>query len=340
MASTTAWAQYAGHISSFVADANTGQVLSAQDADLERYPASLTKLMTLYLAFRALDEDKISLDQLVPISIHAASMEPSKLGLRPGNYITVEQAILALVTKSANDAACALGELLGGGSEEAFGQIMTQQARALGMDHTTFKNASGLPDPEQVTTARDLATLTRHIIQDFPDNYHYFGVPYFVFHGRVINNHDPMLKIYPGADGLKTGYTASAGHNLVTSAQRGDVRLIGVVLGAHNNPQRSSIMANILDDGFAREGAPVVTHPLVLARASSSYPAHTVRHRRKTVRHLASPNASEVAEASLSTRHRKARKVRILHSSSVNAKVRLIPLNTRTVKKSAHRNKG
>ncbi len=249
-------AQYVGRVSSFVMDANTGRVLQEYNPDLRRYPASLTKLMTLYLAFKALQGNRISLDEAVPVSSHSASMEPSKLGLVPGSYLTVEQAILALVTKSANDAACALGELIGGGSEQRFAQMMTLQARMLGMTSTSFRNASGLPDTEQVTTARDLAMLTRHLMREFPGDYHYFSVPAFMFHGRYISNHDSMLRTYPGVDGLKTGYTAEAGHNLVSSAVHGSVRLIGVVLGARTNPERSAMMSNLFDAGFHMEGVP------------------------------------------------------------------------------------
>ena len=276
MASRPAQAQYVGQVSSFVLDANTGQVLQQYNADLQRFPASLTKLMTIYLAFQALRDNRIALDQAVPVSAHAASMEPTKLGLVPGTYVTVEQAILALVTKSANDAACALGEMLAGGDEPRFGQLMTQQARLLGMTNTTFRNASGLPNPEQVSTARDFATLARHLIRDFPDEYHYFAVPAFLFHGRTIGNHDPMLRIYPGADGLKTGYTADAGHNLVSSAIRGNVRLIGVLLGARTNPQRTAMMANLLDAGFQQEGVPIMalTTPHTLVRSLPRLPGH------------------------------------------------------------------
>ncbi|MBE7211692.1 MAG: D-alanyl-D-alanine carboxypeptidase [Gluconacetobacter diazotrophicus] len=256
-----AHAQYRGQLSTVVMDASTGNVLQQSNPDLQRYPASLTKLMTLYLAFDALRQNRISLDQAVPVSAHAASMEPSKLDLQPGSYVTVEQAILGLVTKSANDAACALGEMLGGGDEVAFAQMMTQKARSLGMSSTTFRNASGLPDAEQVSTARDFAQLTRHLIQDFPEQYHYFSVPGFLFHGREVPNHDPMLRVYPGADGLKTGYTVDAGLNLVTSAVRGNVRLIGVVLGARTSPQRVTVMASLLDQGFSAEGVPVDMHP-------------------------------------------------------------------------------
>jgi len=243
--------------SSIVIDAGTGRVLSAMNADDERYPASLTKMMTLYMLFEALRDNRVSLDQLVPVSEHAASMAPTKLGLTPGTRITVEQAVLGLVTKSANDAASALGELMGGG-EERFAEMMTLRARALGMTHTQFRNASGLPDFNQVTTARDMAILARHLVQDFPDQYHYFSTPSFVFRGHLIPNHDPMLRAYPGADGLKTGYIDASGHNLVTSALRANVRLIGVVLGARSNGERDLDMRAQLDDGFERLDVPPI----------------------------------------------------------------------------------
>ena len=243
--------------SSIVVDARSGNVLSQASADELRHPASLTKMMTLYMLFEALRDRRVQLDQPVPVSAHAASMSPTKLGLVPGNYITVEQAILGLVTMSANDAAAALGELMGG-DEDRFAQMMTLRARALGMTHSVFENASGLPDPDQVTTARDMAILARHLVQDFPQEYRYFSTPSFVFHGRTILNHDHMLQTYPGADGLKTGFTNASGHNLVTSAVRNDTRLIGVVLGAATNPERDQHMAALLDRGFESEGVPVL----------------------------------------------------------------------------------
>ena len=240
-----------------VVDAGTGNVLSASSADEMRYPASLTKMMTLYMLFDALRDRRVSLDQQVPVSNWAASMSPTKLGLVPGMSITVEQAILGLVTKSANDAAAALGEMLGG-DEERFAQMMTLRARALGMTRTTFRNASGLPDPDQMTTARDMATLARHLVQDHPAYYRYFSTPSFVFHGRFIPNHQTMLQTYPGADGLKTGWIRDSGYNLVTSAVHGDARMIGVVLGAANAGERDAQMAMQLDDGFSRVGAPMM----------------------------------------------------------------------------------
>ena len=242
--------------SSIVVDAASGDVLEQVNADQPRYPASLTKMMTLYLTFEALRDRRIALEQAVPVSPHAAAMEPSKLGLMPGTRLTVEQAILGLITKSANDAAAALAELLGG-SEDRFSQMMTLRARALGMGHTTFMNASGLPNMEQWTTARDLAILARRLIGDFPTYYGYFSTPSFAWHRQVIFNHDNMLRTYPGADGLKTGYTEASGHNLVTSAVRGGVRLVGVVLGASSNPERDVHMASLLDSGFEQMDVPI-----------------------------------------------------------------------------------
>lgn len=210
--------------------------------------------MTLYMTFEALRSHRITLGHPVPVSRHAASMEPTKLWLVPGTRITVEQCILGMVTVSANDAAAAMGELLGG-SESRFAQSMTRTARRLGLSHTVFRNASGLPDPAQVTTARDMAMLARALIRDFPQFYHYFSVPSFSFHGRTIYGHDPMLGAYDGVDGLKTGYTSAAGFNLATSAMRHGVRIIGIVLGAPSSPQRNATMVSLLDRGFARFGS-------------------------------------------------------------------------------------
>jgi D-alanyl-D-alanine carboxypeptidase len=250
--------------SSIVVDATSGDVLEEVNPDELRHPASLTKMMTLYLTFEALRDRRITLDQTVPVSAHAASMEPSKLGLIPGTHLTVEQAILGLVTKSANDAASALGEFLGG-SEDRFAQMMTLRARALGMEHSTFMNASGLPDPDQWVTARDLAILSRRLINDFPGYYRYFSTPSFAWHRQIIFNHDNLLRTYPGADGLKTGYTDASGHNLVTSAVRDNVRLIGVVLGAGSNGERDIHMASLLDHGFEQMDVPLFHKPVPIA---------------------------------------------------------------------------
>lgn len=265
----SAWAQIGSdRYSSIVVDAATGDVLEAANPDAPRHPASLAKLMTLYMAFEALRDRRITAEQPVPVSMHAASMEPSKLGLVPGTRLTVEEAILGLVTKSANDAAAALGELLGG-SEDRFAQMMTLRARALGMSHTTFTNASGLPDPNEWTTARDLAILARRVVTDFPGFYPFFSIHSFTFQRRVIFNHDRMLQSYPGADGMKTGYTEASGHNLITSAVHSGVRLIGVVLGAASNPERDAHMAMLLNQGFGEMDVPPEHRTAIASRLPS-----------------------------------------------------------------------
>jgi D-alanyl-D-alanine carboxypeptidase len=267
----TAFAQLGAAPSNIVIDAASGRVLEADHPDELRFPASLTKMMTLYMTFDALRRHRISLRQLVPVSRHAASMEPTKLWLKPGMRVTVEQCILGMVTVSANDAAAAMGELLGG-SEGRFAAMMTQRARALGLRRTVFRNASGLPNPGQVTTARDMAVLARHLITDFPEYYGYFRVRSFVFQGRTVYGHDPMLAAYPGADGLKTGYTSAAGFNMATSAVRGGVRLIGIVLGSPSVQQRSVTMIGLLNAGFDHEGAAVE----VATAASRTDPPHLI----------------------------------------------------------------
>lgn len=253
--------QSSDQYSSIVVDAASGTILSQDNPDARRFPASLTKMMTLYLLFEAVRDRRVGLNEPVPVSASAAAKEPTKLGLLPGTYITVEQAALGLVTKSANDAAAAIGEMLGG-DEERFAQMMTLRARALGMTNTTFRNASGLPDEGQVTTARDMATLAKRLIDDFPTYYWYFSVPSFRFQGRLVLNHQRMLQTYPGADGLKTGYIASSGYNVVTSAVHGNVRLIGVVMGAYTGGERDQQMSSLLDQGFARTGAPMVARAI------------------------------------------------------------------------------
>ncbi len=238
-----------------------GQVLSADSADEQRFPASLTKMMTLYMLFEAMRERRLTPDSRILMTAEAASRPPSKLGLPAGMSLSVEQAILAVVTRSANDVAAAIGEQLGG-SEERFAQMMTQRARQLGMTRTTFRNASGLPDAEQLTTARDMALLGARLLQDFPQHYRYFGTTHFRWQNRAIHNHNHMLSAYSGADGIKTGYTRWSGFNIVTSAERDGVRLVGVVLGGGSWVERDRHMAALLDDGFARLG---------VARRANSY---------------------------------------------------------------------
>jgi D-alanyl-D-alanine carboxypeptidase len=237
-----------------VVDNRSGNVLVSANADETRHPASLTKMMTLYMVFEALREGRLDLQSRITFSDEAAARPPSKLGIPAGQSITVEQAILALVTRSANDVAAAVGERLSGGSEARFGQMMTMRARALGMTRTTFRNASGLPDSEQVTTARDMATLGRRLIADFPERYHYFGVSHAQFGGLRIRNHNRMLESYEGVDGIKTGFINASGFNIVTSASRGGHRVVGAVFGGTSWHERDRHMAGLLDRGFDQLG--------------------------------------------------------------------------------------
>jgi D-alanyl-D-alanine carboxypeptidase len=232
-------------------DATSGEVLAQDGADVPRYPASLTKLMTLDLAFQALRAGRITLDTPIPVSGHATSVEPVKLGLFPGETLTVRQAILAMTTMSANDAATALGEYLGSGSEVRCAALMTARAHQLGMAQTQFYNASGLPNPGQVTTARDLAVLARDIVVNFPEDQQFFEVQEFDFNGHAVYSNNHMLKTYPGATGMKTGYTTLAEHNLVTSAVRGGHVLIGVELHEPSWGATYQQMTAMLDNGFA-----------------------------------------------------------------------------------------
>lgn len=229
-----------------VVDAKTGKVLFSSNADAQRYPASLTKMMTLYLLFDAIESGKTRLDARIKMSAFAASQPPSKLGLKPGKTISVRDAILALVTKSANDVATAVAEHVAG-SEKAFAQRMTTRARQLGMSHTTFRNAHGLPNSGQVTTARDLATLARALQDHFPQHYSYFSTPSFVWQGRRIANHNRLLGRVAGVNGIKTGYTRASGFNLVTSVDRGGRKIVAVVLGGDTSKARDKRMVSLID---------------------------------------------------------------------------------------------
>jgi len=240
--------------SAVVIDAQTGQTLFGSSATAPRHPASLTKMMTLYLVFEAMRRGELRPDQRLVMTPYAASKPPSKLGLAPGNSLTVENAIYAVVTKSANDIATLLGETLGGGSEARFAQMMTLRARALGMSGTTFRNASGLPDIDQVTTAQDMAILGRRLQQDFPEYYHYFGTRQHRMGSLTLRNHNHMLTDYEGVDGIKTGYIDASGFNIVSSARRGGARLIVAVFGGSSWSERDRHAAALLDRGFAELG--------------------------------------------------------------------------------------
>jgi D-alanyl-D-alanine carboxypeptidase len=242
---------YSPQFSSIIVDANSGATLTANNPDATRFPASLTKIMTLYLLFERLESGKLKLDSELPVSEHASEQAPTKLGLRPGQTISVEDAIKGLVTRSANDASVVIAEAISG-DEEDFAKLMTRKARALGMSKTVYRNANGLPNSEQVTTARDQATLGRAIQERFPRYYRYFATSSFVYRGHAIRNHNRLLGNVEGVDGIKTGYTRASGFNLVTSMRRGNRHLVGVVLGGRSGGSRDAIMRNLLAENLAK----------------------------------------------------------------------------------------
>ncbi|WP_246741415.1 D-alanyl-D-alanine carboxypeptidase [Mesorhizobium loti] len=234
-----------------VVDAKTGKVLYSADANGRRYPASLTKMMTLYLTFEALAKGKISRNSPVVFSAHASAEAPTKLGVKPGGSVTVDTAILSIVTKSANDSATALGEMLGG-NETTFARMMTAKARALGMNGTVFRNANGLPDPGQFTTARDMATLGIALREHFPQYYGYFSQRSFLYGRQRINGHNRLLGRIKGVDGIKTGYTRASGFNLVSSVNDGNRRLVAVVMGGTSGGSRDNQMAGLINTYMPR----------------------------------------------------------------------------------------
>jgi len=236
---------------SIVIHADTGDVLHEANADASRYPASLTKMMTLYMLFEALEQGKITLDTRMRVSVHAASMPQTNIGLRAGRKLSVRDAILALIVRSANDVAVVVAEALGQ-TESNFGRMMTEKARVLGMSATTFRNASGLPNRVQKTTARDMVTLSAHLMKDFPQFYHYFSTQIFSYKGTIYQSHNRMVRNIPGVDGLKTGFIRASGFNVATSAKRGDCRVIGVVMGGRTAASRDRHMAKLLDRGFKK----------------------------------------------------------------------------------------
>ena len=235
---------------SIVVDANTGEVMYALRADQRRFPASITKVMTLYLTFEALATGRLTMDERVPFSAHAAAQAPSKLGVPVGDSISVREAILGITVKSANDAASALAEKVGG-TEQRFAELMTLRAQELGMKGTTYVNANGLPDARQVSTARDIAVLARAVMRDYPQYYGFFNAGSMSWQGHEVYNRHSFLKTIPGVDGLKTGYTNAAGHNLVASAVRDGRRLITVVLGGTSTATRDENVENLFDAGFS-----------------------------------------------------------------------------------------
>ena len=246
-----------------VVDAGSGKVVFARNADESRFPASLTKIMTLYLLFEDLKAKRVTLDTKFKVSAHAAGQPPSNIGLKRGQSIRAEDAIKVLVTKSANDVAAVVGEALAG-SVPAFAERMTRKARELGMSRTTFRNASGLPHPKQVTTARDMATLGLRIQRDFPDMYKAFSLRSYSYGGRAYRNHNSLLGKVGGMDGIKTGYIRASGFNLCASVERNDKRIVAVVMGGRTAASRNQYMASLIEDMFR-------TAPLTRADAIAAY---------------------------------------------------------------------
>ncbi len=236
---------------SIVLDHETGRVLYSRRADTRLHPASLTKMMSLLMAFEALDARRFTLNSPLTVSRYAASQPPSKLGLRVGSTISMDNAIRAMAVKSANDVSVVLAEAIGG-TEAKFAEMMTRRARQLGMRSTTFRNPHGLTDRYHLSTARDMATLVRHILTHHPDRMHYFGTRYFTYAGRRMRNSNRLLGVYPGMDGMKTGYTRAAGFNLAATATRFDRRLVVVVFGGRRGAWRNAHVSELLDWGFRR----------------------------------------------------------------------------------------
>ncbi|QFY59279.1 D-alanyl-D-alanine carboxypeptidase [Rhizobium grahamii] len=291
---------------SLILDARTGKVLTSENADVLNHPASLTKMMTIYMAFEAINRGKMSWNTPIVVSKYAASRPPTKLGVRAGETITVREAILGMITKSANDAAAAMGEKLGG-SESNFARLMTQRARQLGMSRTTFYNASGLPDARQVTTARDMSTLAIALMKNYPSEYRMFSTASFNFRGRTIRGHNNLMYRYQGMDGIKTGYTNASGFNLVSAVKDGNRRVVGVVLGGRTARSRDDKMAGLLDKYLGRAsssgGAKLVASvnsrpPVEVASAAddSDLPIPASAPRVADV----APNAPDIARSELS----------------------------------------
>jgi D-alanyl-D-alanine carboxypeptidase len=246
-----------------ILDGATGKVLYARNQYAERHPASLTKMMTLYLLFEALKAGKVTMQTPLPVSVHASQQKPTKLNLRPGETISVDTAIRAIVIRSANDVAVVIAEALGG-TEAHFGEMMTRKAHELGMKETNYHNASGLPDPLQITTAADLGVLARHVAYDFPQYFPYFSLSGFTYRGTWYPTHDNLIGHYQGADGIKTGYTGASGFNLVSSVVRGGAHIIGVVMGGRTAVRRDFEMMRLLDNAFTE----IAANPALVARVN------------------------------------------------------------------------
>ena len=286
---------HAGYAAIVVSESD-GQVITAVNPDEPNHPASLAKMMTLYLTFEALQKGTLKLDQELPVSSWAASKAPTKLDLRNGQTIAVEDCVLGMITKSANDAATVVAEGLGG-SEGHFVELMNAEAVRLGMTNTHFANASGLPDPDDTTTARDMSKLAMALYHDYPQYAHYFSTKDFTFRGRLVRGHNNLMDKYPGMDGLKTGYTNASGFNLASTAIKDGRRLFSVVLGGHTAASRDRLMARLLDDGFDDRETPAT-----LVAQAAAVPAAAKGARAKAGSKSSAAKTSALAEATPASR--------------------------------------
>jgi D-alanyl-D-alanine carboxypeptidase len=318
---------YSPPSSSIVVDGNSGAVLHAANADAARHPASLTKIMTLYLLFERLEAGKVKLDTPLKISAHAAEQAPTKLGVKPGQTLAVEDAIKAVVTKSANDAAVAIAENLGGGEDE-FARMMTTKAHALGMSRTTYVNASGLPNDDQITTAHDQALLGRAIQERFPRYYRYFSTEQFTYHGHAMRNHNHLLGVVGGVDGIKTGYTHVSGFNLVTSVHRDGRYIIAVVLGGRSAGERDAHMRELIN-GHIREASLQRTAPAIAERMDTRPEPRNPSSERSEQR--AEPKPVAVARASASPRSEQLSSGRIGNGAPATGGDPIQPLLVKTI---------
>jgi D-alanyl-D-alanine carboxypeptidase len=312
-----------GRFAALAVDARTGAILFSKDADGQRHPASLTKMMTLYLMFEDLKQGRITMDTKLTVSARAARMAPSKLGLKPGTTITVETAIKALVIKSANDVAAVVGENLSG-TESAFAARMTRKAREIGMSRTHYANASGLPNPSQVTTARDQATLGLRLMRDYPQYYPYFRAKSFTFRGRTIRTHNGLVLRYRGTDGIKTGYINASGYNLVTSTKRNDKRLVGVVIGGRTASQRNSYMVSMLNSVFSKAKS---GNTIAAAAGTSAGAINPIANMVKPVRKSA-PTVAPIVAAAVPTTDDKFELARAAESAAMEQKAAQAALGT------------
>lgn len=309
---------------SLVVDANSGAVLHNKDADAPVYPASLTKMMTLYMTFELIEQGRLSYSSKIKMTEEGAAAAPSKLDLEPGEELTVLDAIKALVTKSANDVAIALAQHIGG-TEANFARLMTKKAADIGMTKTTFRNASGLPDPDQTTTARDMVTLGLRLQDDFPRHYRLFATRTFSFGGKTYRNHNSLLTRYSGTDGIKTGYTRASGFNLVSSVRRDGKHLVAAVFGGDTARERNARMQSLLNTAFAKASRTVTRRPALVAqapqpqRAKAPARAAAIAPRAPQLPAPASPPQPQIREREASIAVAKVRSVRIGADSAARA---------------------